>query len=376
MKRKSTLAIIAAVLLMAAFLSACTKEETPQSTPTAEAELISETPTPKPESISVGYLYMGNDYYVQNLKDDLSVLENIDMFRHTVHNAETTVETAEDDIDKLVQEGCIIIYTINVDEEIILSKAEQYPDTIFEIFKGTDNDDLLNVSLIRSREYQYQYINGMVAGYLSTTGNIGYIAESADNDTIRQVNAFALGARSVNKEAEVHFAWTGIDNNIYTDEDVLDIMSDSKCDVIMRKRYSENMLDYASKNDITVISTKISDDDDVIDMLKPSLSSTMAQNVHNAYKGEFESKDFADGWIRISEADMIYEWELLSNAQNENINKRIKQMANEEWDVFTGPIEDIYGNTIIPDGISISDEDLRYMLWYVSNIQAMQPPSG
>ena len=49
---------------------------------------------------------------------------------------------------------------------------------------------------------------------------------------------------------------------------------------------------------------------------------------------------------------------------------------NGTWDVFTGPIEDIYGVVIIPEDMQIPDGDLHYMLWYVANIIAIPPPMG
>ena len=51
-------------------------------------------------------------------------------------------------------------------------------------------------------------------------------------------------------------------------------------------------------------------------------------------------------------------------------------MALGQWDVFTGPISDVYGNIILPEGVNLSREDLLQMLWYVGNIKALPPPMG
>jgi basic membrane protein A and related proteins len=80
--------------------------------------------------------------------------------------------------------------------------AEDYPDTIFEHCTGYLTAD--NVGIYDGRGYQAWYLAGIVAGSMTESDALGYIAPYPIPEVVRNMNAFALGARSVNPDAEVH----------------------------------------------------------------------------------------------------------------------------------------------------------------------------
>jgi basic membrane protein A len=53
-----------------------------------------------------------------------------------------------------------------------------------------------------------RYLSGIAAGKASSTGKIGYVAAFPIPEVIRGINAFTLGARSVNPAATVQVTWT------------------------------------------------------------------------------------------------------------------------------------------------------------------------
>lgn len=78
---------------------------------------------------------------------------------------------------------------------------------------------ILNCSLYTShpllrtyycRMYEAKYLMGMIAGALSESGRIGYIADYPINGMIAAINAFALGAQMVNPRAQVHLRWSSV----------------------------------------------------------------------------------------------------------------------------------------------------------------------
>ena len=73
----------------------------------------------------------------------------------------------------------------------------------------------LNIShrYIRSyyaRMYEVKFIIGAIAGSLSQSGKLGYIADYPIFGQIAGVNAFALGARMVNPRAKVYLEWSSL----------------------------------------------------------------------------------------------------------------------------------------------------------------------
>jgi basic membrane protein A and related proteins len=55
--------------------------------------------------------------------------------------------------------------------------------------------------------YQMYYLNGMIAGALTKTNKLGYVAAFPIPEVKRDINAFALGARAVNKKATLSVTW-------------------------------------------------------------------------------------------------------------------------------------------------------------------------
>jgi basic membrane protein A len=53
-----------------------------------------------------------------------------------------------------------------------------------------------------------RYLSGIAAGAASPTGKLGYVAAFPIPEVIRGINAFALGAQSVNPDATVQVSWT------------------------------------------------------------------------------------------------------------------------------------------------------------------------
>jgi phosphodiesterase/alkaline phosphatase D-like protein len=58
------------------------------------------------------------------------------------------------------------------------------------------------------RMYQARYLSGMVAGGMTKSKTIGYVAAFPIPEVIRGINAFALGVQAVNPEAVVRVVWT------------------------------------------------------------------------------------------------------------------------------------------------------------------------
>ena len=65
-----------------------------------------------------------------------------------------------------------------------------------------------NVGTYFGRMYQPRYLTGIVAGKMTKSNIIGYVAAHPIPEVIRGINAFTLGVRSVNPNAKVHVVWT------------------------------------------------------------------------------------------------------------------------------------------------------------------------
>ena len=64
-----------------------------------------------------------------------------------------------------------------------------------------------------SRIYEAKYIAGAIAGVLSRSGRIGYVASNPIFGVPASINAFALGARLTNPRAEIVLRWSCVEEN-------------------------------------------------------------------------------------------------------------------------------------------------------------------
>lgn len=130
---------------------------------------------------------------------DLVIIDN-------VPEDTTEVSTA---IDTLVGEGCDIIFGISFGYiEAMNAKASDYPDVILSHATGYMSNET-NFNNYFGRIYQARYLAGVAAGLKSLelgNNNLGYVAAYGTEyaETCSGINAFALGAQSVNPDAVLH----------------------------------------------------------------------------------------------------------------------------------------------------------------------------
>ena len=83
--------------------------------------------------------------------------------------------------------------------------SEKYPDVAFEWATGIAPTD--NMGIYYGAGEQSNYLAGMSAGAATESNIIGFVAPFPIPEVIRHINAYALGAQSVNPDAVVKVVW-------------------------------------------------------------------------------------------------------------------------------------------------------------------------
>jgi basic membrane protein A and related proteins len=111
-------------------------------------------------------------------------------------------------IDRLIQEEtCDVVFTTSfgyMDETI--KAGMKYPNKHFMHCSGFKRAK--NVGTYFADLYQTYYLNGLMAGALTKSDKIGYVAAFPIPELVRHINAFALGIKAINPKAAVHVRWT------------------------------------------------------------------------------------------------------------------------------------------------------------------------
>jgi basic membrane protein A len=88
----------------------------------------------------------------------------------------------------------------------MLAAGENFPDTVFMHASGYKTSE--NMGNYFGAAEEARYLSGMAAGAATETNLIGYVAAFPIPEVLRGINAFTLGAREVNPDAEVQVVWT------------------------------------------------------------------------------------------------------------------------------------------------------------------------
>ena len=162
--------------------------------------------------LKAGFIYVGpvGDYGWTNAHDfgrDI-VDEKYDwletVYVESIEESPTAVVAA---VDTLVEvEKCDIIFTTSFGfMDGTVDAAEKYPDVLFFHCSGYTRGD--NLGTYFADFYQLYYLNGLMAGALSQSGELGYVGAFPIPEVIRHINAFTLGARAANATATVDVRW-------------------------------------------------------------------------------------------------------------------------------------------------------------------------
>ena len=113
---------------------------------------------------------------------------------------------AERAIERFARSGCEIIFTTSFGfMDPTVTVAAQFPDVKFE--HATGYKTAPNLTTYNSRFYEGRYIIGQIAAKMSKTGVAGYIASFPIPEVVQGINAFMLGAQSVNPDFKLKVVW-------------------------------------------------------------------------------------------------------------------------------------------------------------------------
>lgn len=186
----------------------------PTSTPKLNVAFIH---TESKETSSWTYAHELGRMYLQQAFDD--------QLRTTCYD-NVTEQTADDVIKQAIDDGNNLIFTTSQTlHKASLKSALDYPHV--KILNCSLNNTQKNMRTYYARMYEAKFLMGAIAGAMSPSGDIGYIADLPIYGTIADINAFALGAKMVNPRAKIYLEWSMI-----KDHDIAKAFSEQNISII------------------------------------------------------------------------------------------------------------------------------------------------
>lgn len=252
----------------------------------------------------------------------------------------------------------------------MLAVAERFPDVAFEHATGFKTSD--NMGTYFGAAEQGRYLEGMAAASASETGDLGYVAAFPIPEVIRGINAYALGAQSVNPDATVRVVWTSTWFGPDIEKQAAESLLDQGVDVVGQHQdtpapgqaaeeagakwtgYNSDMEQFAPEAWLTAT---------VWDW-GPFYTETAEAVLDGTWESDQFYGDMAGGMVNLADFGTSVD----EDAQ-EMITAKQQEIADGDFAPFTGPITDQDGEVRVPEGEEAPLEDLLAMDYFVEGVE-------
>jgi len=251
----------------------------------------------------------------------------------------------------------------------MLKVANQFPNITFMHCSGFKLAQ--NMGHYFGRMYQARYLSGMVAGAMTKSNTLGYVAAFPIPEVIRGVNAFALGARAVNPKVEVRVVWTKTWYDPATEKDAAKSLLAVGADVIAQHQDSPAPQEAAQEKGVYSIGYN---SDMATFAPKAHLTAPVwnwgplyKKVVEDVRQGTWKSESIWWG-MKEGTVDLAPFGPMVPEDVRQKVDARKKEIIEGTFHPFSGPVKDQSGTVRIPQGKSATDEEMLNMKYFVEGV--------
>lgn len=371
-------------LLVAACGQAATPTEAPTEVPAEPTAPPVEEPTSEPTAeppeegpcLIIGALHGGpvtDAGYNQAMHDSImEIQDNIPCVE--IIEAENVPEEAgaTSTIENMIQQGAgMIIATAFNHQYPALELSQKYPDVVFEHAGGWEMGQ--NFANFFGEPPDTWYMMGVAAGQMTESNKLGFVAAFPLGWTSTFINAYTLGAQSVNPDVETIVTYTfgwgdsakeadATNSLINQGADVITMHVDSPATVLStaesRGAYSIGFQSLAAQQFAP---------DNWITGVGYTLGGTLTWLASGVIDGTWEPI-----FLRCGTADGCMAIAPFGPKVPQEVQDKVNEVKDEieagTLVVFTGPIVDQDGNVKIPEGEVLTTDLMGSVDWFVKGV--------
>ena len=282
---------------------------------------------------------------------------------------------AERVIRKLAADGNKLIFTtsfgyMNPTEKV----AKAFPNVVFEHATGFKTGK--NMGVYESRLYEGAYLNGVLAGKMTKSNTLGVVASFPIPEVIRNINAFTLGAQSVNPAIKTKVIWVNswydpakerqaAETLIAQGADVLNQNTDSPATLQVAQEkgkyafgWDSDMLKFAPKAHLTAATNHWGD----------FYTETAKAVIAGTWKTGEVRGGLKEGMVRMSPLNPA-----VPAAAAKAYEEKKAAIASGRFTPFQGPVKDQSGAVKIAAGATMPLKELLSLNWYVQGVEGSIP---
>ena len=281
---------------------------------------------------------------------------------------------AERAVERMARSGCALVFTTSFGfMDATIKVAQKFPDVKFEHATGFKSAE--NVATYNARFYEGRYIQGVIAAKVSKAGVAGYIASFPIPEVVMGINAFMLGAQSVNPDFKLKIVWANTWADPGKEADAAKALADQGVDILTQHTDSTAPMQVAAERGIHAFGQ-------ASDMIAagPNTQLTSIVDTWGAYYIK-RTQAVLDGTWKTGQIWDGLKDGILTMAPYTNMPDDVKKLAEEteakirsgELHPFTGPVKKQDGSEWLADGQVSGDGTLLGMNFYVAGIDDKLP---
>lgn len=255
--------------------------------------------------------------------------------------------------------------------------AKEFPNVKFEHCTGYKTAE--NIGVYAGRFYEGRYLAGMLAAMSTKSNKLGYVAAFPIPEVLQGINAFTLGARAVNPNAEIRIVWTSSWYDPGKESDAVVSLKGQGCDVVTHHTDSAAVALAAEKNQIRVVAYNTS-------MPKAAPTAQLAasvpvwtpfyiERVNQVMEGRWKAENvwggIADGMV-----DLIEIAKDVPTDVKTKVEEARQKLLKREMNVFTGPFKTNDGREVCAAGKTLTDAELLSMDYLLEGVVGKLPQAG
>ena len=379
--RMSLKLVAAAAALASVFALTACDDKGSTAKKAEEPKAAAETKTAANEPLKVGFVYVAPiadvGYTKQHDIGRLYAIDKVGKDKITTTFVENVPETADAErvIRQMINDGNKLIFGTSFGYMNYMQKlAKEYPDVKFE--HATGYKSAPNMTNYNIRFYEGRYLAGMLAGGATKSNVIGYVAPFPIPEVLQGINAFTLGAKSVNPKIQVKVVWTNAWYDPPKDTDSAKTLIGQGADVLTQHTNTSAVASAAEAAGKMVIPYN-SDMKSVapnaqIAALVLNWGPYYAKKINQALENKWENKPV---WMHLKEGAISLE--NISDKVPADVVKKMEEVKAKinsgEFHPFTGPIKSNDGKAAVKAGETLPDDKLVTMNYYVDGVVGKVP---
>jgi len=333
------------------------------------------------DKTKVGFIYVGpvgdGGWTYEHNQGRLAVEEAYGDKVETVYQ-ESVPEGADAEraLTQMALGGADIIFTTSFGYmDPTINVAAKFPNVKFEHATGYKRAD--NVSTYSARFYEGRAVQGLIAGRMTKTNKIGYIASFPIPEVIRGINSAYIHAKKVNPDVQFSVIWAYTWFDPAKEADAANALIEQGADVVLQHTDSTAPQAAAAAAGNVITFGQASDMSEYAPM--PRVSSIIDNwapyyiaRVGAVMDGTWESTDTWDGigpgMVGIGEMSDAIPADVRAEAQ-----ALIDSIASGEYQPFTGPLNKQDGSVWLAEGEIADDGTLAGLNFYVEGLTGDVP---